>query len=427
VPAEPTLIRDLLAHHFGDDRPEHAVRRRGYPLHSRADLQQALDELLPAGDAFTGIYARYDEMNFARLISPDEDYPCVAAAPEREEVDTGEAEPATCLALGLWFCDDDHGKYAVLLSPRKHYSESNGQHLDVAALPDSGAATTLFARIEQAIRDAKCYRGKILSFEKSDGYSGRTGSLKVHRLDAVAEDQLILPAATAEALRSNVFDFIRQRPRLAELGLSTRKGLLFHGPPGTGKTHTIRHLATRLPDHTVLLVTAEQIGLLSEYAALARLLQPALVVVEDVDLVARDRTQMRDGCDEVMLNKLLNEMDGLRESADVIFVLTTNRLSALEPALAQRPGRVDQAIEFPLPDADARRRLIALHAGRAPITNDALDDALRRTDGRSPAFIKELLRRAAGLMLDRAGESITQDDIRQAVAGLILPGDTAPT
>jgi ATP-dependent 26S proteasome regulatory subunit len=177
----------------------------------------------------------------------------------------------------------------------------------------------------------------------------------------------------------------------------------------------------------VLLVTAEQIGLLSEYAALARLLQPALVVVEDVDLVARDRTQMRDGCDEVMLNKLLNEMDGLRESADVIFVLTTNRLSALEPALAQRPGRVDQAIEFPLPDADARRRLIALHAGRAPITNDALDDALRRTDGRSPAFIKELLRRAAGLMLDRAGESITQDDIRQAVAGLILPGDTAPT
>jgi ATP-dependent 26S proteasome regulatory subunit len=97
-----------------------------------------------------------------------------------------------------------------------------------------------------------------------------------------------------------------------------RKGLLFYGPPGTGKTHTIHYLASQLPNHTTLLVTAEQIGLLGEYFRLARFLQPSMMVIEDVDLIARERTQMRDGGEEVLLNKLLNEMDGLREDAEVL-------------------------------------------------------------------------------------------------------------
>ena len=67
-------------------------------------------------------------------------------------------------------------------------------------------------------------------------------------------------------------------------------------------------------------------------------------------------------CEEVLLNKLLNEMDGLKEEADILFILTTNRPEALEPALASRPGRIDQAIEFPLPDAEGRRKLVRLYS-----------------------------------------------------------------
>ena len=78
-----------------------------------------------------------------------------------------------------------------------------------------------------------------------------------------------------------------------------------------------------------------------------------------------------------MLNRLLNELDGLRERADVFFILTTNRPETLEPALASRPGRIDQAIEFPLPDERLRRRLIALYARSLP--------ALARPDGRPGA------------------------------------------
>ena len=82
---------------------------------------------------------------------------------------------------------------------------------------------------------------------------------------------------------------------------------------------------------------------------MARTLQPAMVVVEDVDLIAEERGKYPG--QHPLLFQLLNEMDGLAEDADVVFVLTTNRADLLEPALAARPGRVDQAVELGLPDA----------------------------------------------------------------------------
>ena len=75
------------------------------------------------------------------------------------------------------------------------------------------------------------------------------------------------------------------------------------------------------------------------------ILDTAIVVLEDVDLIARHRESMRSPTEEVMLNKLLNEMDGTRQDAELIFILTTNRPSVLEEALTARPGRIDQAIE----------------------------------------------------------------------------------
>jgi len=68
---------------------------------------------------------------------------------------------------------------------------------------------------------------------------------------------VILPEAILQAVERNVVAFAGQREALRKLGLSTQKGLLFHGAPGTGKTHSIRYLAGRLKDHTTFLITAE--------------------------------------------------------------------------------------------------------------------------------------------------------------------------
>jgi ATP-dependent 26S proteasome regulatory subunit len=217
---------------------------------------------------------------------------------------------------------------------------------------------------------------------------------------------VILAEATLRAVERNVIQFAEQRQALRAMGLSTQKGLLFHGAPGTGKTHCIRYLSAHLKEHTTLLITAEQAGLLPVYMSLARLLQPALVVIEDADLVGRAREDMGSACDEVMLNQLLNELDGLREKADVFFVLTTNRPQLLEPALASRPGRVDQSIEFALPDEGLRRRLVALYARSLDVPDDLMNEIARRTDGASPAFIKELMRRAVQLQIETDGGAV---------------------
>ena len=117
-----------------------------------------------------------------------------------------------------------------------------------------------------------------------------------------------------------------------------------------------------------------------------------------------------------MLNRLLNELDGLREQADVFIVLTTNRPDTLEPALASRPGRVDQTIEFPLPDAAARERLVTLYARALPVPAAVRQNLAARTAGASPAFIKELLRRVAQHHL----ESRSAGDVTAATADAAL-------
>jgi len=241
-------------------------------------------------------------------------------------------------------------------------------------------------------------------------------------LPAVERSDVILPEATLKLLDRNVLNFAESRARLRELGQSTRKGILLYGPPGTGKTHTIRYLASHLPGHTTLIITAAQVALLAHYMNLARLLQPTMIVIEDVDLIARDRDDMGP-CEESMLNELLNQMDGLKEDADILFILTTNRPEQLEGALANRPGRIDQAIEVPLPDETGRSRLVRLYGQGLPLDDVVVTEAARRTAGVSAAFINELMRRIAQAHIARnGGTRVNLDDISEALDDMLFAG-----
>ena len=95
-----------------------------------------------------------------------------------------------------------------------------------------------------------------------------------------------------------------------------------------------------------------------------------------------------------LLFDVLNEMDGIDEDADVSFLLTSNRADLLEPALAARPGRVDLALEIPLPDDDARRRLIELYGRGLDLRVPDPGQVVAGTAGVTASFIKELMRKA---------------------------------
>ncbi|MCU1364522.1 MAG: ftsH 1, partial [Ilumatobacteraceae bacterium] len=148
----------------------------------------------------------------------------------------------------------------------------------------------------------------------------------------------------------------------------------------------------RMSNRTTVILSGASVGAVGQAGTIARTLQPATIVIEDVDLIGMDRT-LPGGDHNALLFQLLNEMDGLNADADVLFILTTNRVDMLEPALTARPGRIDQAIEIALPGADARRRLFSLYLPEE-IDAAVLDRIVERTDGVAAAFIKELARRA---------------------------------
>jgi ATP-dependent 26S proteasome regulatory subunit len=109
----------------------------------------------------------------------------------------------------------------------------------------------------------------------------------------------------------------------------------------------------------------------------------------------------------------------------VIFALTTNRPDLLEPALAARPGRVDQATEIPFPDAECRRRLISLYGEGLDLRLEDVGTIVARTDGTSASFIKELLRRATLLAAEEGGVLVVTDrHVFEALDELLVAGGT---
>jgi ATP-dependent 26S proteasome regulatory subunit len=178
-----------------------------------------------------------------------------------------------------------------------------------------------------------------------------------------------------------------------------------------------------------MLLTGGALHLVRHAVALARLLQPSLIVLEDVDLVAEERG-MHPGFGNPVLYDVLNVMDGIEEDADVAFLLTTNRADLLEPALAARPGRVDLAVEITLPDEAARRRLVELYGRGLDLRIDDLEAIVERTRGVTASFVKELMRKAAVLAAVASPDgsdgalTVTDADVHAALDELLAEEST---
>jgi len=113
----------------------------------------------------------------------------------------------------------------------------------------------------------------------------------------------------------------------------------------------------------------------------------------------------------------------LTERTGAVLKITTNRPEAMEMALTARPGRIDQAIEFPLPDEDGRRKLAILYGKGAKLSEVTLEHIVKRTDRVSAAFIKELMRRSAQFALSRGQKrEITVVDLDAAIDEMLFTG-----
>lgn len=256
-------------------------------------------------------------------------------------------------------------------------------------------ADFFFAEIERRRQALSVYRGKVIEPVVNNAGVQSVGFRKVQPMRA---EDLELPPQVKELIDTSIVAFHQNREALSSLGVELKRGILFHSPPGTGKTSICRYLAGALPNFTVCFVSGRRLLYPRELCRMARYLQPAMLVFEDIDLIAQERDH--NGL-ATILGELMNQIDECEPDEQVLFIMNTNSLERLENAVRNRPGRVDQIIDVPLPDTAARQRLLRLFAKTFSPDETTLTQVATATEGATPATLKEVVKRAAVLALHR--------------------------
>ena len=394
--AEEGSVRHLLTSYLGPQVAASPVANGFWPRYDQVNVQAGLDAWL-AGPGrehriagLTGLHHQLSS-GLADLAAPGpaQRHSGIGSVTTVALPSGPDGATRPCVQCALYLVTDPDGRLVILVRPAE---EQPGVVVEVAC-PDYDRGQQVVAEIRRLAVEHNVFRGHVVGFG-SDVFGQRHGTLlSFLGRPEVGRDQVILPPEVLDGVERQVIGVARHAGRLLASGQHLKRGVLLHGAPGTGKTHTVRYLLSQLTGVTVVVLSGGALRLISEACSVARTLQPSVIVVEDVDLIAEERGS-RMG-QHPLLFQLLNEMDGLAADADVAFLLTTNRADLLEPALAERPGRVDHAALLPLPDDQARRRLLRLYQGSLEMELTDPDAVITRTDGVTASFLKELLRRAA--------------------------------
>ncbi len=365
----PGIADPAVAAHLGPEAAGWPLTVASWPAWDQVNVQGGLD---------------------AWLAGPGRRYRLVGARTATRPAGPG-GLVRTCVTSGTYLVQDGRGRLALLLSGPADGGPAGPVTLQVLA-PDAASGERVLDRVRALAAGRNVCRGQVVAFRDEGG--GAPGGLPdfVDR-PVVDRSEVVLPGDLLTGVERQILGITRHSRALLANGQHLKRGVLLHGPPGTGKSHLVCYLLGQLPGVTAILLSGASLSRIGEACAMARALQPAIVVVEDVDLIAPQR---RLGSPpHPLLFRLLSEMDAIGADANVAFLLTTSRADLLEEALAARPGRVDHTARLPLPDVAARRRLLRVYQGNLQFSRATAAAVVARTDGVTPSFLKELLRQAA--------------------------------
>ncbi len=423
--AGPALL-DVLREHLGVDADTLAVVTEEVSAHRIVDADLALEEiaLRDPDQRLVGVGGgdMRHHMTFSDLLQHarmGQQVPIGQVDYVQAATGHGADEHRNVVALGLRLFRFRGEPVAVRQqTPRPQYGRAEAS-LDVLA-PDRDVAEAVLAEVRALMDERSVFRGKVVTFAGDPYGNGLAGVTFLERPSLTPED-IVLPDGVLARVEHHVLGIAEQRARLRAYGQHLKRGVLLYGPPGTGKTHTVRYLLSASEGTTAVLLSGGALQFIHAAAKVARAHQPAIVVLEDCDLIADDRS-MGMGGPKPLLFEVLDALDGLDSDADVAFLLTTNRVADLERALTQRPGRVDLAVEIPLPDLDGRLGLLRLYS-RGLFGEEGIADAARRAEGTTASFARELVRRAVLRAALRDAEP-ADEDLAGALDDLLSDAET---
>jgi transitional endoplasmic reticulum ATPase len=236
-----------------------------------------------------------------------------------------------------------------------------------------------------------------------------------------------------EELREAIEWPIKHKDAFDYVNVETPKGILLHGPTGTGKTLIAKAVAKMTESNFISIKGPELLSKwvgesekgVREIFRKARLAAPCIIFLDELDALVPRRGGSSDShVTENVVSQILTEIDGLEELHNVLIIGATNRLDIVDPAIL-RPGRFDRIIEVPLPDAKGRSNIFKIHTKKKPLAKDVdLEKIVERTNGFSGAEIAAITNRAGIAALKRYvnGKSssvkeieITQNDLIDAI------------
>ncbi|WP_226010023.1 CDC48 family AAA ATPase [Halomicrobium salinisoli] len=238
---------------------------------------------------------------------------------------------------------------------------------------------------------------------------------------------------TKERLRETIQWPLEYGDVFEAMDLEAAKGVLLYGPPGTGKTLLAKAVANEAQSNFISVKGPE---LLNKYVGesekgvrdvfqKARENAPTVVFFDEIDSIAGERGggTTDSGVGERVVSQLLTELDGIEEMEDVVVIATTNRPDLIDSALI-RPGRLDRHVHVPVPDEEARRKILEVHTRDKPLADGVdLDSLARRTDGYVGADIEALAREASMAATREFINSVDPDDIDDSVGNVRITMD----
>lgn len=218
-------------------------------------------------------------------------------------------------------------------------------------------------------------------------------------------------------LREGVELPLKSPQSFRRMGIRPAKGFLLFGPPGTGKTLLAKAVAREAEANFVATKSSDLLSKwygeseqqVSRLFERARQVAPTVIFIDEIDSLApaRGAGAGEPAVTERVVNTILAEMDGLEELQGVVVLAATNRPNLLDPALL-RPGRFDELVYVPVPDAKGRRKILGIHTKNMPLGADVdLDELAEKTERFTGADLEDLTRRAGLIALRESLDAST--------------------
>ncbi|WP_435097459.1 CDC48 family AAA ATPase [Halorubrum sp. N11] len=233
---------------------------------------------------------------------------------------------------------------------------------------------------------------------------------------------------TKERLRETIQWPLEYPEVFEELDMQAAKGVLMYGPPGTGKTLLAKAVANEAESNFISIKGPELLNKfvgesekgVREVFSKARENAPTIVFFDEIDSIATERGKNSgdSGVGERVVSQLLTELDGLESLEDVVVIATTNRPDLIDSALL-RPGRLDRHVHVPVPDEDARRKILEVHTREKPLADDVdLDAIARKTEGYVGADIEAVAREASMNASREFIGSVSREEVGESVGNV---------